>query len=366
VTSIPRGLRSLLSLSSQPITRGKESPSLYYVVPGVNWVLDWVGYYVTHYVQELFGLRSQVVRTARDLSHEIVHYGSLWDILANLDSPHTSRNLSVGTIFHGQKGRQEFQDALGRLLDKKDSFVTLHTASQIMKERLLSWGVPADQLACIPLGVDLERFHPASLREREERRRELGVPDGAFCIGSFHKDGNGMADGNTPKTIKGPDVLVDVLAELNQKQKIFVVLSAPARGYVKSGLEKAGVPYVHIVEEDYHRIPRLYQALDLYLLTSREEGGPKGVLESLASGVPFVGTRVGLVPDVIEAGSNGLLTESEDVPSLVSAVTSLIQQPELRKEFVINGLDTIQEYGWPKIAARYYHEIYEPLLPFPK
>jgi glycosyltransferase involved in cell wall biosynthesis len=251
-------------------------------------------------------------------------------------------------------------------LDKKDSFAVLHTASEIMKGRLLSWGVPAEKLACIPLGVDLERFHPASMREREERRRELGVPEDAFCIGSFHKDGNGMADGNTPKTIKGPDVLVDVLAELNRKHKIYVVLSAPARGFVKSGLEKAGVPYVHIVEEDYHRIPRLYHALDLYLLTSREEGGPKGVLESLASGVPFVGTRVGLVPDVVTSGQNGLLTESEDVHALVASALQLAQQPELRKQFAHNGLETIQDYAWPRIAARYYHEIYEPLLPFPK
>jgi glycosyltransferase involved in cell wall biosynthesis len=360
--SIPRGLRSLLSLASRPIGAGSEPPSLYYVVPGVNWVLDWVGLYVTRNVQAQFGLRSQVVSSARDLSGQIVHYGSLWDTLANLDARHTGRNVAVGTIFHGQKDSPEFQDALGRVLARKGAFAKLHTASKIMEERLLKWGVPPDRLETIPLGVDLERFGPATAQEREERRRELGIPADAFCIGSFHKDGQGMAEGNTPKLIKGPDVLVETLNQLNKRHKLFVLLSAPARGYVKRGLDAAGVTYRHIVEEDYHRIPRLYDAIDLYLLTSREEGGPKGVLEALASGVPFVGTRVGLVPDVVRSGEEGLLTEVEDIPALVDAIGQLISQPELRSKLVGNGLRRIQSYDWPIIAARYFHEIYEPIL----
>jgi glycosyltransferase involved in cell wall biosynthesis len=361
--SIPRGLRSLLSLATQPLRSSSDGPELYYVVPGVNWVLDWVGFYVTRDVQAQFGLRAQVVSSARDLAGQLVHYGSLWDILANLDARHTGRNVAVGTIFHGQKDSPEFQDALGRVLAKKGAFAKLHTASSIMEQRLLSWGVPRERLVSIPLGVDLDRFGPATAEERSERRKELGIPEDAFCIGSFHKDGQGMAEGEKPKLIKGPDVLVQTLAQLNKRHaNIFVLLSAPARGYVKKGLDAAGVQYRHVVEEDYHRIPRLYDAIDLYLLTSREEGGPKGVLEALASGVPFVGTKVGLVPDVVRSGIEGLLTEIEDVPALVDGVGQLIELSDLRKQFVGNGLKRIQDYDWPIIAARYYHEIYEPLL----
>jgi glycosyltransferase involved in cell wall biosynthesis len=361
--SIPRSARSLFSLTPR---KTSANTALYYVVPGVNWVLDWVGYYVTRGVHAQFGLEAHVVQSARGLSRQIVHYGSLWDILANLDARHTARNLTVGTIFHGQKDSPEFEDALGRVLDKEQTFAKLHTASLIMEKRLLEWGVPAGKLACIPLGVDLQRFHPAIAAERDERRKEFGISDDAFCIGSFHKDGQGMGEGNVPKLIKGPDVFVDVVGRLAKRHKIFVLLSAPARGYVKKGLDALGVPYRHIVEEDYHRIPRLYHALDLYLLTSREEGGPKGVLEALASGVPFVGTRVGLVPDVVRTEKQGLLADSEDVRALTVHVERLIEDPELRASFSAEGLKAIQVYGWPIIAARYYREIYEPLLPVAK
>lgn len=359
--TIPRGLRPLLSLANRPIGSRRARPALYYVVPGVNWVLDWVGHYVTQNVEKIFGLKAHVVSSARDLYGQIVHYGSLWDTLANLDSKHTGRNTAIGTIFHGQKDSLEFQDALNRVLGKMNAFAKLHTASRIMEERLLAWGVPAEKLVCIPLGVDLERFAPATNDERRKRRVELGVPEDAFCIGSFHKDGQGMAEGNTPKLIKGPDILVETLNRLSKRNNIFVLLSAPARGYVKKGLDAAGVRYTHIVEEDYHRIPRLYDALDAYLLTSREEGGPKGVLEALASGIPFVGTKVGLVPDVVSS-ENGILVESEDIDGLTSAVELVIGSPDLRKRFVKSGLERIKEYDWPIIAARYYREIYEPLL----
>jgi len=363
--SIPRGARSLFSLTRRKLNPSTQ-PALYYVVPGVNWVLDWVGHYVTQGVQEQFGLDAHVVQSARGLSRQIVHYGSLWDILANLDARHTVRNQSVGTIFHGQKDSPEFEDALGRVLVKEQAFAKLHTASTIMQKRLMEWGVASSKLACIPLGVDLQRFRPATAVQRSERREELGIPDDAFCIGSFHKDGQGMGEGDVPKLIKGPDVLVEVIGKLARRHKIFVLLSAPARGYVKKGLDALGVSYKHMVEEDYHRIPRLYHALDLYLLTSREEGGPKGVLEALASGVAFVGTRVGLVPDVVRPGEQGLLTDSEDVQALATHVERLIEDPQLRASFSAMGLKTIKAYDWPIIAARYFREIYEPLLPVDK
>ncbi|MCW5874828.1 MAG: glycosyltransferase family 4 protein [Anaerolineales bacterium] len=359
--SIPRGIRSLLSLATP---RLRNQPSLYYIAPFVNWVLDWEAHYITRNVKEIFGLNAHVVKSAKGLSGQLVHYGSLWDILANVDAKHNKRNTVIGTIFHGHIDSPEFSDALDKILRFQDRFARLHTASTIMYERFLKWGVRPEKLIFIPLGVDLERFKPATAEQRLARRRELGIPEDAFCIGSFHKDGQGMAEGNVPKLIKGPDILVDALTRIHARHKnIFVLLSAPARGYVKLGLDAAGIRYVHVVEEDFHRIPRLFDAIDVYLLASREEGGPKGVLEALASGVPFVGTQVGLVPDVVTDEQDGLLTSIEDSAALASAVEQLIEDAELRQQLIEHGLQRIQQFGWPLIASRYYRELYEPLLP---
>jgi glycosyltransferase involved in cell wall biosynthesis len=212
------------------------------------------------------------------------------------------------------------------------------------------------------LGVDLKRFHPVPIEERRMRKEELGIPENVFCIGSFHKDGVGTAEGNEPKLIKGPDVFLKAIDQLRRNYPLFVLLSAPARGYMIRGLEAIGVPYKHVNLKEFHEIPRLYHALDVYLLASREEGGPQSVLESLASGVPFVGTRVGLAPDVIQDGENGALVDIENVEGLANAVAELIDDPKKREEIRRKGLEAAQKYDWGKIADQYYLQLYKPLL----
>jgi glycosyltransferase involved in cell wall biosynthesis len=55
-------------------------------------------------------------------------------------------------------------------------------------------------------------------------------------------------------------------------------------------------------------------------VTSRQEGGPKAVLESLAAGIPLVTTRVGQVPELVRDGENGLLADVDDEEALIAAV----------------------------------------------
>jgi glycosyltransferase involved in cell wall biosynthesis len=340
----------------------RSSPRLYYIVPGVNWVLDWVGQYVTTNVERNHHLKASVVRSAKNLRGQIVHYGSLWDLAANIDEPHHERNWTVGTIFHGQKDQPSFNKAISRLLEKQSSFEKIHTASRIMEQRLLKWGIPSEKVVRIPLGVDLERFRPVSADQRAAARKALGIGEDVICIGSFHKDGVGMQEGNEPKLIKGPDIFLQVVEQLAKKYSVFVLLSAPARGYVKRGLDAIKVPYSHQYKEDFHEIPALYRALDLYLITSREEGGPEGVLESMASGIPLVTTKVGLAPDVVENRGNGMLANVEDVSGLVKAASEVIEGKNLRDQLVSNALKTIVDYDWKKIANQYYHLLYEPIL----
>lgn len=340
----------------------RRGVQLYYISPGVNWVLDWVGHYVTHGVRDQFGLKATVVKSAPGVSGRLIHYGSLWDSLSYFSGERGTRNRVISTIFHGLRDDAQFQDALGQMLNHATSFARIHTASRIMENRLLEWGVPRTQLVRIPLGVDLRRFTPSAQVNRARRRMELGIPEKAFCIGSFHKDGQGWDDGSEPKLIKGPDVFLETLGKLKDKFPIFVLLSAPARGFVKKGLEKLGIPYRHIVLRDFHDVPSLYAALDLYFIASREEGGPEGVLEALASGVPLVTTKVGLAPDVVTHGEDGLLANVEDADGLAEQIARLIDDSELRHKVVRQGLETIKSYDWNAIAARYYHEIYAPLL----
>jgi hypothetical protein len=77
-------------------------------------------------------------------------------------------------------------------------------------------------------------------------------------------------------------------------------------------------------------LPQFYSSLDAYLVTSRVEGGPVTVLESMACGTPVVATRVGLVPEVIKDGQNGVSTAVDDAMALAEGLVRLYREPDLR------------------------------------
>jgi glycosyltransferase involved in cell wall biosynthesis len=176
---------------------------------------------------------------------------------------------------------------------------------------------------------------------RRQARARLGIPESAVVVGSFQKDGVGWGDGMEPKLVKGPDIFVKAVECLKQRlPEIFVLLSGPARGYVKAGLESLGVPYKHLYLDSYPEVGQLFQALDVYIVSSRQEGGPKAVLESMASGVPLVTTRVGQAMDLVQHDENGWMVESEDYEGLAHWAEYAVSQTGRVAAVLARGLAT--------------------------
>ena len=296
------------------------------------------------------------------LFHRVVHFGSHFNWGNWLPVLPASNRYAV-TIFHGKhEDGSEMARHVDFFMDNHHRVERVVTASVMMENRLLDWGVPREKLVRVPLGVDTGKFRPPSPNERDEVRRRFGIPDGAFCIGSFQKDGVGWGEGLEPKLVKGPDVFVEAAGRLGRDLPVFVLLTGPARGYVKRGLERQGVPFHHYYAPDDDAVAMCYRALDLYLMTSREEGGPLALLESMASGVPLVSTRTGMAEDVIEDGRNGVLVEVGDLGGLVERSGELLADGETMEAFRRQGLEVVQRYRWSEVAAWLHDEAYGPLF----
>ena len=250
------------------------------------------------------------------------------------------------SYFHGRPGTPGYpefdraHDALRRSAGRIDRVQVTHGE---MQQLVVEAGVAPDRVFKIPIGIDLEHF---------PLRPPRGGP--AFVIGSFVKDGVGMDEGLVPKLLKGPDAFAAAVAQLRERiPDLSVLLTGPARGYMRAQLERLGVPHEHRLLRSRAELGLAYGDVDVCLVTSRQEGGPKAALEAMASGVPLVSTRVGQAAELVVDGDNGLLADVDDVDALAAAVERVYADASLRGRLREAGRATAEEHAEERLDARW-------------
>jgi glycosyltransferase involved in cell wall biosynthesis len=260
-----------------------------------------------------------------------------------LNTPDWKRHRVGIAYYHGipNTGYPEFDKVFENFCRLHERLSAVQVSNREMQGVLLSSGIDASKLHLIPIGFRDDWFRPPTAAERARIRRELNFPDSALVIGSFQKDGVGWGAGMEPKMIKGPDVFLAAVKQLHAEiPDVHVLLTGPARGYVRHGLEQAGIPYRHRMLRSYREMARMYHALDAYIVASRQEGGPKAVLESMATCVPIISTRVGQATDLIQHGENGYLVDIGDADGLAHWTAVVLRDTEVRARMISSGLRT--------------------------
>jgi glycosyltransferase involved in cell wall biosynthesis len=335
--------------------RWPEHSRLFVVRDAADWVLAYEARQLGRIATGL-GVELASERWAKGVANQSIFHESQFTLLLEDVEPRGNR---IGfAYFHGRPGTPgmpEFDacyEALRRRHAEIDRVQVTHAA---MEELVLEAGVSAEKVHRIPIGIDAGAFRLRTPETRLSARRELDLPESAFAVGSFQKDGVGWGEGLEPKLIKGPDVLLEVVERLRARvPELWVVLTGPARGYVRAGLERLGVPYRHLQLPDVESVAWVYEGIDACLVTSREEGGPRAVLEAMAIGVPLVTTRVGQATELVRDGENGWLVDVEDVDGLVEAAARIASAPASELEHVVAaGRRTAEENAYDALAPRW-------------
>ena len=233
------------------------------------------------------------------------------------------------------------------IVNHKDQISRIQVSHKQMENLLLESGLSREKVHRIPIAINLSLFDLKSSETRNKARQRLGIPEHAVVIGSFQKDGLGFGRGYEPKLVKGPDTLLEVGTILKKKiEGLHFLLTGPARGFVKAGLNRLGIPFTHVIEQNYRSLQTDYHAIDAYLVTSREEGGPRAILEAMATGVPIISTRVGQATDLIAHEMNGWLTDVEDVEALAHWTELAIGQEYSLSRMQSLARTTAEEQSW--------------------
>lgn len=336
------------------LTAGLRKFNLAYIVETYDWSIKHDGKSITQALNQQGLLKARITYCPCLLKNQIIHFGSVNTFFTKhgWNRPHSS-NRVILTWFHILEGDPRVK----QLAEVQGELHAIHTSCESTKRKLIEGGVDEHKIVVIPLGVDTTAFTPATPEQKRVVRERLGISSDRFVIGSFQKDGVGWGEGLEPKLIKGPDILVETLAKLKAHNPL-VLLTGPSRGYVKQRLDELGIGYIHTYLKNIDELLSMYHALDLYLITSRLEGGPKSLLEAWASGVPVVSTRVGMVPDIARDNETVLLADIEDVNTLAYNVQRLHGDPALTEQLTTQALGEVTRYSWDNMARCYHESLY--------
>jgi hypothetical protein len=175
--------------------------------------------------------------------------------------------------------------------------------------------------------------------DKIDARKKLGLPEKAFIVGSFQRDTEG-SDLISPKLEKGPDFLCDTIEKLATIHKdIFVILGGWRRQYVMKRLNAAGIYYDMFDRPELSKVNAMYNALDLYVVSARCEGGPQAIVECAVTETPIVSYDVGIAKDILAPES--ILPVGSDLTTASPNVA--FARKAVQKYLMPNGMDEFRK-----------------------
>ncbi len=146
----------------------------------------------------------------------------------------------------------------------------------------------------------------------------------------------------------------EILAVARQLPEVEFILLGPVKADMEPHLQSLPANVTLGGEVSPNMVLQQMSASELFLFpTSHAEGFPNVVLETMAVGLPVVATRVGAIPEMIEQGKGGLLVSRPDTDELVSALRTLIADPEMRLQMgEFNRRKAQMEYAYSVVVAR--------------
>ncbi len=187
-------------------------------------------------------------------------------------------------------------------------------------------------------GVDLKKFYPMNLeRFNNINKRKLVI---GWC-------GNSAWGQDKRKDIKGVNtILKPVLNELIEE-------GYPIKMYFADRQERM-IPYEDMCE--------YYSKIDLYICTSKEEGTPNPVLESMACGIPIISTDVGIVGKVLGKKQSEFILKKRTKKCLKEKIIFLLNNLDIIDELRDENLKNVKQYTWKKQSnkfKKYFNELFE-------
>ncbi len=255
------------------------------------------------------------------------------------------RQIKIGSVLEvhhvvGYPVAGSITERIGRILSRWylpreiAAFDAVRTVGKQTAELLLSWGAPKTKVSVVPsFYLDHQLFNslPSSVAIHY---------DVVFCGRLVENKG---LDRVLRAIAKVPRATLLVIGDGPERQKcedLAKQLDISERVEFRGWLD---------TQED---VLKTMMTAKICVMNSLSEGGPRIALEAMACGLPLISTRVGVMPDVIEDGKNGLFTTGE-AEDLANAISRLLQDAPLRAQMGIAAKSVLERFEREKLIANY-------------
>jgi len=239
--------------------------------------------------------------------------------------------------YFGSVTAKTFTAAERGLAHVTDAIVAISPA--IRRELLVDHKIGrAEQYCIIPLGFDLRTLAAIDDAARRRARADLGIATDAVVVTTVGR----------LTAIKQHSLFLDAAALVSvaaPKTEFLVVGDGELRAPLEAQARALGIAERVRFLGWRRDLATIYGATDIFLLTSRNEGTPVALIESLAAGVPGVSTEVGGVRDVITGDEVGLVAPFGDARALAEQVLALAADAARRRR--------MGEAGRRSVTARF-------------
>ncbi|MET9614788.1 glycosyltransferase [Kitasatospora indigofera] len=209
-----------------------------------------------------------------------------------------------------------------------------------------------DRVTVLLQGPDLADAG-ASPAARAAARAGLGLPADVLVIGTVV----GRAPGEDQATLLAAYA---GLRRTGPDTRLVLIGGGPSEPRLRTLAAGLGLTDV-VFAGSRPDVPALLPALDVFVLSSRQQGPPAALLAAMTCGLPSVATRAGATPEVLDDGAQGLLVPPGDPAALGGALAGLAADAALRERLGAAARERAAGFG-AAAAQRAVEAVYRRVL----
>jgi glycosyltransferase involved in cell wall biosynthesis len=297
-----------------------------------------------------FGLAARVAALTRLLRRQRVAIVHNYLLRANLVGAISARLARVPVVMGSKRGchwRRGFELVSAKIGNALADCVMVN-AEAVREFVHGNEGCPREKMVVIPSGVDTDRFRPLPPAQFKAR---LGLPEDRRIVGVVTR----------MRVRKGVD---EFIRAIGQVRDTYPDVHGVIVGEVS--LDDTLQEVVHSLHLENHLsllgrrsdMPEVLSALDLFVLSSHDEGMSNAILEAMAMEKAVVATDVGGTGEVVRHGHSGLLVPPKDPQALAVAISEVLAQPARAHEMGRLGRRVVEEGFSAHAMVRQMEQLY--------